>query len=52
METEFITPKNQLEGYFNLDQIKTADNLYRVVSEKKYDNYKDAVTDFAGKNKK
>ena len=51
MESEFVNPKNQLEGYFKLDQIKTVDNLYRVVSEKKYDNYKDAVTDFAGKIK-
>lgn len=51
MENEFVTPKYALERYYKLDQIKTDEGLYRVVSEKKYDNYKDAVSDYLGKVK-
>lgn len=51
MENEFVTPKYALEQFYKLDQIRTSDNLYRVVSEKKYDNYKDAVSDYLGKVK-
>lgn len=51
METEFVTPKYALERFYKLDQIKTTDNLYRVVSEKKYDNYKDAMSDYLEKVK-
>lgn len=51
MESEFVTPKYALERYYKLDQIKSNEGLYRVVSEKKYDNYKDAVGDYLGKVK-
>lgn len=51
MESEFVTPKYALERYYKLDQIKTNEGLYRVVSEKKYDNYKDAVGDYLSKVK-
>jgi hypothetical protein len=51
MENEFVTPKYALERFYKLDQIKTNEGLYRVVSEKKYENYKDAMSDYLGKVK-
>lgn len=51
MENEFVTPKYALERFYKLDQIKTSEGLYRVVSEKKYENYKDAMSDYLGKVK-
>jgi hypothetical protein len=51
MENEFVTPKYALERFYKLDQIKTTEGLYRVVSEKKYENYKDAMSDYLGKVK-
>lgn len=51
MENEFVTPKYALERFYKLDQIKTSEGLYQVVSEKKYENYKDAMSDYLGKVK-
>ena len=49
MEEEFRTPRDLLENRYSLAQIRTEDNLQRVVSVKTYTNYGDAVKDFSEK---
>lgn len=51
METEFSHAKSQLENVLSIRQITTNDNLRRVVSRQKYNNFKDAVSDYLTKIK-
>lgn len=49
MEDELRNLKNTLNKSYSLDQIKSEDNLYRVVSEMKYNNYLSALNDYTEK---
>jgi hypothetical protein len=49
MEDELRNLKNTLDKSYSLDQIKSEDNLYRVVSEMKYNNYLSALKDYSEK---
>lgn len=49
MVDEFRNPKYLLEKRYSLAQIQTEDNLHRVVSKMKYNDYADAVKAFSEK---
>lgn len=49
MVDEFRNPSNLLEKRYSLAQIQTEDNLHRVVSKMKYNDYADAVKAFSEK---
>ena len=49
MVDEFRNPSDLLEKRYSLAQIQTEDNLHRVVSKMKYNDYADAVKAFSEK---